>query len=198
MAKVFEQAVEVLYGCGGRVVVTGMGKSGLVARKIAATLSSTGTPALFLHPSIGVSSVYLMSQMLAVPAKYPALGTSRIYASDPFQLLPFLLLVHFAIPFSALPRFLACMFLNKTSCLVSTCDQGSLKHRSAKPAPGRLYPDRYQELWQRIPAARWLALPNLRSYDPSRSPSPPVQESPGRGYRAKPHHLVLRLSQAES
>ncbi len=39
-----------MYGCAGRVVVTGMGKSGLIARKIAATLSSTGTPALYLHP----------------------------------------------------------------------------------------------------------------------------------------------------
>ncbi|MBZ5574453.1 MAG: KpsF/GutQ family sugar-phosphate isomerase [Acidobacteriia bacterium] len=50
MAKAFNQAVELLYGCGGRVVVTGMGKSGIIARKIAATLSSTGTPALFMHP----------------------------------------------------------------------------------------------------------------------------------------------------
>ena len=41
---------QLLYGCQGRVVVTGMGKSGIVARKIAATLSSTGTPALFMHP----------------------------------------------------------------------------------------------------------------------------------------------------
>jgi len=46
--------VECLMSCGGRVVVTGMGKSGLVARKIAATLSSTGTPALFLHPAEAV------------------------------------------------------------------------------------------------------------------------------------------------
>ncbi|HUO27215.1 MAG TPA: KpsF/GutQ family sugar-phosphate isomerase [Candidatus Aquilonibacter sp.] len=50
MAAAFERAVELMYGCGGRVVVTGMGKSGLIARKIAATLSSTGTPALYLHP----------------------------------------------------------------------------------------------------------------------------------------------------
>lgn len=47
----FERAVEMLYGCRGRVVVTGIGKSGLVCRKIAATLASTGTPALFLHPT---------------------------------------------------------------------------------------------------------------------------------------------------
>src|SRR5215471_643863 len=46
----FERAVEALFACAGRVVATGMGKSGLIARKIAATLSSTGTPALFMHP----------------------------------------------------------------------------------------------------------------------------------------------------
>ncbi len=51
MAKAFSYAVELLSCCAGRVVVTGMGKSGLVARKIAATLSSTGTPALYLHPA---------------------------------------------------------------------------------------------------------------------------------------------------
>jgi arabinose-5-phosphate isomerase len=45
----FEKAVELLYACKGRVVVTGLGKSGLVGRKLAATLASTGTPALFLH-----------------------------------------------------------------------------------------------------------------------------------------------------
>jgi arabinose-5-phosphate isomerase len=45
----FEKAVELLYVCRGRVVVTGLGKSGLVGRKLAATLASTGTPALFLH-----------------------------------------------------------------------------------------------------------------------------------------------------
>jgi arabinose-5-phosphate isomerase len=47
----FEQAVQLLYDCKGRVIVTGMGKSGLICRKIAATLSSTGTSAWFLHPA---------------------------------------------------------------------------------------------------------------------------------------------------
>jgi len=50
MADAFNRAVELIYGCSGRVVVTGMGKSGIIARKIAATLNSTGTPALFMHP----------------------------------------------------------------------------------------------------------------------------------------------------
>lgn len=46
----FSEAVEAIYGIQGRVVVTGMGKSGHIARKIAATLASTGTPAMFVHP----------------------------------------------------------------------------------------------------------------------------------------------------
>ena len=50
MASAFQRAVDLMFYCAGRVVVTGMGKSGLIARKIAATLSSTGTPALYLHP----------------------------------------------------------------------------------------------------------------------------------------------------
>src|SRR5947207_4875271 len=50
MAAAFNRGVDLLFCCPGRVVVTGMGKSGLIARKIAATLSSTGTPALFMHP----------------------------------------------------------------------------------------------------------------------------------------------------
>ncbi len=47
----FEKTVEIIYQSKGRVVVTGMGKSGLVGKKIAATLTSTGTPAFFLHPA---------------------------------------------------------------------------------------------------------------------------------------------------
>ena len=46
----FAQACQVLYACKGRVIVMGMGKSGHIARKIAATLASTGTPAFFIHP----------------------------------------------------------------------------------------------------------------------------------------------------
>ncbi len=50
----FENAVNIILACKGRVVVTGMGKSGLIGKKIAATLASTGTPALFLHPAEGI------------------------------------------------------------------------------------------------------------------------------------------------
>ena len=57
MAADCERAVELIVQCGdarGRVVITGMGKSGIIAQKIAATLSSTGSPALFLHPAEAV------------------------------------------------------------------------------------------------------------------------------------------------
>lgn len=47
----FEKAIDILYACKGRVIITGMGKSGLIGKKIAATLSSTGTPSYFLHPA---------------------------------------------------------------------------------------------------------------------------------------------------
>jgi arabinose-5-phosphate isomerase len=50
----FEQVVELLLGCRGRVIVTGIGKSGIICRKVAATLASTGTPAFFLHPAEAV------------------------------------------------------------------------------------------------------------------------------------------------
>jgi arabinose-5-phosphate isomerase len=50
----FAQAVDLLAQCKGKVVVSGMGKSGLIGQKIAATLASTGTPAFFLHPAEGV------------------------------------------------------------------------------------------------------------------------------------------------
>ncbi len=46
-------AVNIMYSCSGRVVITGMGKSGLIGKKITATLASTGTPALFMHPAEG-------------------------------------------------------------------------------------------------------------------------------------------------
>jgi arabinose-5-phosphate isomerase len=50
----FEKAVDLLFNCKGKVVVSGMGKSGLVGQKIAATMASTGTPAFFLHPAEGI------------------------------------------------------------------------------------------------------------------------------------------------
>src|SRR4030042_3933341 len=50
----FPRAVEMLLRAPGKVIVTGMGKSGLIGRKVAATLASTGTPAFFLHPAEGM------------------------------------------------------------------------------------------------------------------------------------------------
>ena len=50
----FVRAVQLMKECAGKVVVTGLGKSGLICRKIAATLASTGTPAFFLHSGDGM------------------------------------------------------------------------------------------------------------------------------------------------
>lgn len=50
----FEKAVDILYACKGRAVVTGMGKSGLIGKKISATFASTGTPSFYLHPAEGI------------------------------------------------------------------------------------------------------------------------------------------------
>jgi arabinose-5-phosphate isomerase len=60
MDESFVQAVDILYQCKGKVVLMGMGKSGLVGRKIASTFSSTGTPAFFLHPAEGVNGDFGM------------------------------------------------------------------------------------------------------------------------------------------
>jgi arabinose-5-phosphate isomerase len=51
LGEPFLKAIEILYSCKGRVIVTGMGKSGLIGKKIAATFSSTGTPSFYLHPA---------------------------------------------------------------------------------------------------------------------------------------------------
>lgn len=54
LGEEFDRAVDLITGCSGRVVLTGMGKSGIVCQKIAATLASTGTPAFFMHPAEAV------------------------------------------------------------------------------------------------------------------------------------------------
>ena len=50
----FDAAVNMILGCEGRVIMTGMGKSGIIAHKISATLASTGTPSFYLHPAEGI------------------------------------------------------------------------------------------------------------------------------------------------
>jgi arabinose-5-phosphate isomerase len=62
----FTRAVDLLLGCKGRVVVTGMGKSGLVGRKISATFSSTGTPSFFLHPAEAHAAIPFSRSAMAV------------------------------------------------------------------------------------------------------------------------------------
>ena len=50
----FAAAIRLILDCEGRVVITGMGKSGIIGRKMAATLASTGTPSFYLHPAEGI------------------------------------------------------------------------------------------------------------------------------------------------
>ena len=50
VTEAFEQALDAMYACKGKIVCTGMGKAGLVARKLAVTMASTGTPSIYLHP----------------------------------------------------------------------------------------------------------------------------------------------------
>ena len=79
----FDQAVGLLDACTGRVIVTGMGKSGLIGRKIAATLASTGTPAYFLHPAEGVHGDIGMVARGDVVARAVELRRDRRGARDP-------------------------------------------------------------------------------------------------------------------
>ena len=60
MGENFSRAVELLYHCKGKVVLMGMGKSGLVGRKIASTFASTGTPSFFIHPAEGLNGDFGM------------------------------------------------------------------------------------------------------------------------------------------
>jgi arabinose-5-phosphate isomerase len=90
----FDRAVDILLACAGRVVVTGMGKSGLIAQKISATLASTGTPSLFLHPvealhgdlgrivkhdvALAISNSGESAEMLALLPSIKRLGVSLV------------------------------------------------------------------------------------------------------------------------
>ena len=79
----FSHAVALLAGASGRVVVTGMGKSGHIARKIAATFASTGTPALFVHPA--EASHGDLGMLVAVTGRA---GSTLAQAADAVLLLP--------------------------------------------------------------------------------------------------------------
>ncbi|MCI0530957.1 MAG: KpsF/GutQ family sugar-phosphate isomerase, partial [candidate division Zixibacteria bacterium] len=80
----FEKAVETILNCRGRVIVTGMGKSGIIARKIAATLTSTGTAASYLHPAEGVHGdlgIVRREDVIIVVSKSG--GTDEVYQLFP-------------------------------------------------------------------------------------------------------------------
>ena len=59
LGEEFIAAVQTILSCNGKVIMTGMGKSGLIAKKIAATLASTGTPSFYMHPGEGNNHITL-------------------------------------------------------------------------------------------------------------------------------------------
>jgi arabinose-5-phosphate isomerase len=81
----FVKAVDVVFNCRGRVIVCGMGKSGIVGRKISSTLASTGTPAVFLHPAEGLHGDLgvITDQDVAVAVSYSG-ETDELVAILPF------------------------------------------------------------------------------------------------------------------
>jgi arabinose-5-phosphate isomerase len=92
----FAKAVDLLYRCTGKVVVSGMGKSGLIGQKIAATMASTGTPAFFVHPADGIHGDL---GMLARQDALLAISNSG-ETEEVLKLLPFM--ERFSIPVIAL------------------------------------------------------------------------------------------------
>jgi arabinose-5-phosphate isomerase len=71
LAEEFEQAVELMYNTRGRVIVSGMGKSGIIGSKIAATLASTGTSSFFVHPGEPITATSACSPKPIPPSSSP-------------------------------------------------------------------------------------------------------------------------------
>jgi len=91
-----EKAVDIIYNCSGKIVVTGMGKTGIIGRKIAATLASTGTTAIYLHPAEGIHGDLGMVQKGDVVIAISYSGNT----SEVIQIIPYL---HFnSIPIIAI------------------------------------------------------------------------------------------------
>ncbi len=82
----FEAAVDLVVNCKGRVITTGMGKAGLIARKVAATLSSTGTPSVFLHPAEAIHGDLGMVTAQDVCLAFSNRGTT----DEVLRILPFM------------------------------------------------------------------------------------------------------------
>lgn len=81
-----EKAIELIYNCSGKIVVTGMGKTGIIGRKIAATLASTGTTAIYLHPAEGIHGDLGMVQKGDVVIAISYSGNT----SEVIQIIPYL------------------------------------------------------------------------------------------------------------
>ena len=133
MAGAFARAVELLFCCAGRVVVTGMGKSGLIARKIAATFCSTGTPALYLHP---VEAVHGDLGMVVRGDVVLALSAS----GETEEIL----------------RLLATIKRLRVPLIAMTGDEMGGMSRASRPRPPNRLPDGQPQPWRRRRMWRWI------------------------------------------
>jgi arabinose-5-phosphate isomerase len=95
LGESFEQAIRTFLACEGRIVVTGVGKAGNIARKVSATLASTGTPAMFLHPADGLHGDLGMVTPADVALAFSNMGQS----DEVLRIVPYL--KHFKIPLVA-------------------------------------------------------------------------------------------------
>ena len=161
----FTEAVDLLHGCAGKVVVSGMGKSGLIGQKIAATLASTGTPAFFLHPAEGTHGDL---GMLARRDTFLALSNSG-ETEELLKMLPYV--KRLSIPVIALTGRVQSTLAKNSEVILDVSVGEEACPLGLAPPPARPPPWRWEMPWRLrslksavskktilpcfIPAARW-------------------------------------------
>ena len=149
----FARAVEMMQGCPGRVIVSGMGKSGHIARKIAATLASTGTPAMFVHPAeashgdMGMITVYDVVLLLSNSGETPELADMIAYTR------------RMEIPLIGVAA-------RADSTLIRKADHGIVLPQAAEACPNGLAPTTSTTLTLALGDALAVALMEERAFTP--------------------------------
>lgn len=151
---VYTKAAELLFQCGGKIVVTGVGKSGLIAQKIAATMVSTGTAAIFLHPSDGMHGGVGIIQKGDV-----VLAISK--SGETAELLNVLLFVkHIGVPVISITA-------NRQSTLGRSSDLVLLTPVTEEACPLNLAPTSSTTAALVVGDALAMALMKLRGFEPA-------------------------------